>query len=61
MGMKEALLVGEKDRFSDLTELKLGKAKERHAADSLKEIFTKFHSYRAKISSSQQILVTFSY
>ena len=59
--MKEALLVDEKDRFSDLTELKLGKAKERDAADSLKEIFTKFHSYRAKISSSQQILVTFSY
>lgn len=53
--------MGEKDRFSDLTELKLGKAKERDAADSLKEIFTKFHSYRAKISSSQQILVTFSY
>ena len=59
--MKEALLVGEKDRFSDLTELKLGKAKERDAADSLKEIFTKFHSYRAKISSSQQIVVTFSH
>ena len=61
MRMREALLVGEKGRFSDLTELKLGKAKERDAADSLKEIVTKFHSYRAKISSSQQILVTFSY
>lgn len=61
MRMKEALLVGKKDRFSNLTELKLGKTKERDAADSLKEIFIKFHSYRAKISSSQQILVTFSY
>ena len=57
--MKEALLVGKKDRFSNLTELKLGKTKERDAADSLKEIFTKFHSYRAKISSSQQILMTY--
>ena len=27
--MKEALLVGKKDRFSNLTELKLVKAKER--------------------------------
>lgn len=58
--MKEALLVGKKERFSNLTELKLGETKERDAADSWKEIFTKFHSYRAKISSSQQILVTFS-
>ena len=52
--------MGKKDRFSNLTELKLGKTKERDAADSLKEIFTKFHSYRAKMSSSQQTLVTFS-
>ena len=52
MRMKESLLVGKKDRFSNLTELKLGKTKEsRDAADSLKEIFTKFHSYRAKIGS----------
>lgn len=60
MRMKEALLVGKKDRFRNLTELKLGKTKERDAADSSKEIVTKFHSYRAKISSSQHILVTFS-
>ena len=33
--MKEALLVGRKDRSSNLTELKLGKTKERDAADYL--------------------------